>query len=47
MRRSAGSKSVNVVFRPGSTGQYYISVGSKDDDRTGVYGIRVIGRLIE
>ena len=38
---------VSVTFRPVSTGQYYISVGSAGSDRTGVYSIRVTGRVTE
>ena len=36
---SGSGKSVSVVFRPDSTGRYYISAGSAGDDHTGTYGI--------
>ena len=44
---SSSGKSVSMVFRPDSTGRYYISVGSEGDDRTGVYDIRVVAEPAE
>ena len=40
--------SVSVTFQIGSTGRYYIAVGSQGDDQTGVYSVSVAARrLIE
>ena len=38
--------SVSVMHRPGSTGMYYVAVGSFGADRTGLYSIRVVGILV-
>ena len=44
--RAARTATISPIHRY-STGRYYIPVGSEGDDRTGVYDIRVIGRLVE
>ena len=46
---SISGETVTVDFQPTTTGRYYLSVGSEgleDSDHTGVYRIKVTGRLV-
>ncbi len=41
---STSGRRVSVVFRPDTTGRYYLAVGSEGADRTGLYSVSAIGR---
>ena len=41
---STSGRRVSVVFRPDTTGRYYVAVGSEGADRTGLYLVSAIGR---
>ena len=44
---STSGRRASVVFRPDTTGRYYLSVGSEGADRTGLYSVSAIGRPAE